>query len=164
MCKLKILEYQLSNAFCLSMKELNAIRAMVIGDSSKNNRLVWPFDKWGRSSVKSRYHWIHLRAHDHEGKHMPYIRHAMEHVWKVIWRLNSPPKFQNFMWKSIHKALATMVDLFDRKYSHSPTCPICQNDDESVEHIFLQCPWLEAIWFGGPLNYRVDRDDIPSWP
>ncbi|XP_070672100.1 uncharacterized protein [Malus domestica] len=32
-----------------------------------------------------------------------------------------------------------------------------------MEHLFLLCPWVVAIWFGGALNYRVAREGITSW-
>ncbi|XP_009344695.2 uncharacterized protein LOC103936570 [Pyrus x bretschneideri] len=36
--------------------------------------------------------------------------------------------------------------------------------DEFVEHMLLLCPWVEPIWFGGPLNYRVNRANISNFP
>lgn len=36
--------------------ELNAILDTVIGDPANRDRLVWPFDKRGRFTVKSGYH------------------------------------------------------------------------------------------------------------
>ncbi|XP_008362056.2 uncharacterized protein [Malus domestica] len=41
--------------------------------------------------------------------------------------------------------------------------PIGEVADESVEHLFLMCPCVAAIWFGGALNYRLDREGITSW-
>lgn len=51
----------------LSTEEIIAISDTVIGDTFKRDRLVWPFDKRGRYTVKSRYHWAHLRAYYFEG-------------------------------------------------------------------------------------------------
>ncbi|CAN6704019.1 unnamed protein product [Malus baccata var. baccata] len=41
-------------------------------------------------------------------------------------------------------------------------CPICLCQDESVEHLFLLCSWVAAIWFGGALNYRIDNFVVPD--
>ncbi|KAB2623871.1 hypothetical protein D8674_040231 [Pyrus ussuriensis x Pyrus communis] len=75
-------------------------------------------------------------------------------VWKCIWHLKTPPKVRNFMWRALSRALATMENLFKRRCSPSPCGPICLVQDEFVEHMLLLCPWVEPIWFGGPLNYR----------
>ncbi|CAN6707535.1 unnamed protein product [Malus baccata var. baccata] len=50
-----------------------------------------------------------------------------------------------------------------RRSTTSPTCPICLCDDESVEHLFLLCPWVQAVWFGGALSYKINRLAINSW-
>lgn len=73
------------------------------------------------------------------------------------------PKIRHFLWLSLHQGLPTRVALFNRRLSPSPTCPLCLCDDETVEHVFLKCSWVEALWFGGALNYKVDRAGIPSW-
>ncbi|KAM2541652.1 hypothetical protein TB2_021191 [Malus domestica] len=53
--------------------------------------------------------------------------------------------------------------LFKRRLSPSPSCPLCRSADETVEHVFLHCPWVAAVWFGGALNYKVDAASIDSW-
>ena len=45
----------------------------------------------------------------------------------------------------------------------SPLCPICRCEEETTEHLFLLCPWVQSVWFGGNLCYRVDGSVIPSW-
>ncbi|KAB2628043.1 ribonuclease H protein [Pyrus ussuriensis x Pyrus communis] len=72
--------------------------------------------------------------------------------------LNIPPKLRYFKWKTLHRALPTMADRFRRNSSHSPICPICHSDEETIKHILLQCPWVGAIWFEGALSYRVDKE------
>ncbi|KAM1271688.1 hypothetical protein ACFX2I_032579 [Malus domestica] len=49
------------------------------------------------------------------------------------------------------------------RVSLSPICPICNGHEETIEHLFLQCPWVKVIWFGGALNYRIDGESISSW-
>lgn len=31
-----------------------------------------------------------------------------------------------------------------------------------MEHLLLSCPWVEPIWFGGPLNYKVNRASVTT--
>ncbi|KAM2035155.1 hypothetical protein EV2_039176 [Malus domestica] len=56
-----------------------------------------------------------------------------------------------------------MEALYRRKLAASPICPICHTHEESIKHLFLLCPWVETIWFGGALNYRVNRSEVTSW-
>lgn len=46
----------------LSVEEQNEILDTFVKDISKRDRLVWPFNKRVRYTVKSRYHWAHLRS------------------------------------------------------------------------------------------------------
>ncbi|KAM1063340.1 hypothetical protein ACFX1T_027497 [Malus domestica] len=32
--------------------------------------------------------------------------------------------------------------------------------DESTEHLLILCPWVEAVWFGGPLGFQLDWNFI----
>ncbi|KAM1373521.1 hypothetical protein ACFX2I_024211 [Malus domestica] len=84
-------------------------------------------------------------------------------VWKLIWKLRVPAKIKHFMWKSLHGALPTMSKLSKKRSMPYPNCPICHNQDESVEHLLLFCPWVEPIWFGGALNLRIVRTEVSNW-
>ncbi|KAM1672856.1 hypothetical protein ACFXTN_037708 [Malus domestica] len=56
-----------------------------------------------------------------------------------------------------------MKNLYIRRSSPSPICPLCNSFDESIEHLFLFCPWVEVVWFGGRLNLRPNRQQVSSW-
>ncbi|XP_008240491.1 PREDICTED: uncharacterized protein LOC103338992 [Prunus mume] len=53
--------------------------------------------------------------------------------------------------------------LHKRKIAQTPLCPICQAHEESIEHLLLFCPWVKLIWFGGPLNYKIDKQGITTF-
>nr|XP_028950430.1 uncharacterized protein LOC103405620 isoform X1 [Malus domestica]XP_028950431.1 uncharacterized protein LOC103405620 isoform X1 [Malus domestica]XP_028950432.1 uncharacterized protein LOC103405620 isoform X1 [Malus domestica]XP_028950433.1 uncharacterized protein LOC103405620 isoform X1 [Malus domestica]XP_028950434.1 uncharacterized protein LOC103405620 isoform X1 [Malus domestica] len=56
-----------------------------------------------------------------------------------------------------------MKNLYIRRSSLSPICPLCNSNDESIEHLFLFCPWVEVVWFGGMLNLRPHPLHVSSW-
>ncbi|XP_057459002.1 uncharacterized protein LOC130749647 [Lotus japonicus] len=33
-----------------------------------------------------------------------------------------------------------------------PLCPVCQVEEETTIHTFLECSWARAVWFGSPLH------------
>ncbi|XP_068329602.1 uncharacterized protein [Pyrus communis] len=84
-------------------------------------------------------------------------------LWKVIWKLEVPSKLCHFLWLTVHNCLPTRAALFRRKFSPSTACPICCCHVETIKHLFLCCSWVEPIWFGGALNYKVDRSTFPAW-
>ncbi|BFG21271.1 hypothetical protein CerSpe_075460 [Prunus speciosa] len=83
-------------------------------------------------------------------------------LWKLLWKIQAPPKIKNFMWRALRNCLATSENLFKRKIGRSPLCQICSTHPESVEHILLLCPWVQGVWFGGNLNYRINHLEITS--
>ncbi|KAB2628569.1 patellin-3-like [Pyrus ussuriensis x Pyrus communis] len=82
---------------------------------------------------------------------------------KGIWKLEVPPKLRHFLWLTVHGCLPTRDALFRRRSSQTSTCPICCCHDETTEHMFLSCSWVEPIWFGGVLGYKVDQTSLPNW-
>ncbi|KAM1077774.1 hypothetical protein ACFX15_024423 [Malus domestica] len=146
----------------ISPEDFSAILDTCIGDPLLEDRLVWPGTRNGIYIVKSGYHWKKACSMPFTGRGTSSSYSIHSKVWKAIWKLATPPKIRNFMWRALHRALATMDVLFIRRCSPSPLCPICHAQEESVEHLFFLCPWVEPIWFGGSLSYRVNRESFSS--
>lgn len=131
----------------LSMDDQHAILEMPIGDLSRKDRLVWAATKNGLYSVKSRYPCLQLKSLEVRDTRFLGVRLVPKALWNLIWRLEVPPKLRHFLWISLHQGLPSRVVLYKRRLSNSLTCPLCLSNDESVEHIFLECPWVKVIWF-----------------
>ena len=144
----------------IARPELDAILEVCLGDPSLPDRLVWPHDKRGVFSVKSGYHWAVNRSLlpiQSLGSLIPPA------FWNLVWSIEAPPKIKIFFWKTLHGALAIMDNLFRRRSSSSPVCPLCKSNAETMDHLFLFCPWVESIWFGGRFTLRVNRPEVSSW-
>ncbi|CAN6583316.1 unnamed protein product [Malus baccata var. baccata] len=127
------------------------------------DRLVWDASKNGQYSVKSGYRWLQLGSLASRDHRLPRTRVIPKKLWNMVWSLPVPAKIRLFFWLSLHRGLATRQNLFRMRVSLSPICPICNCKDETIEHLFLQCLWVTAIWFGGALNYRIYGESISSW-
>ncbi|CAN6553756.1 unnamed protein product [Malus baccata var. baccata] len=147
----------------LSEEAQLAINCLPIGDSRYKDRLIWDASKNGRYSVKSGYRWLQLGVIASRDHRLPRTRLIPKKLWNQVWNLPAPAKIRFFFWLSLHRGLASREILFRRRIAHSPCCPICNSQDETIEHIFLLCPWVRAIWFGGALNYRIEGESISSW-
>lgn len=81
-------------------------------------------------------------------------------LWKNIWKLQTPSKVKNFMWCLCQNALPTKDNLFRRKILPDPICPLCTHERETVEHLFLLCPWTSQIWSNPELSSSSVMDNL----
>lgn len=59
----------------------------------------------------------------------------------------------------------TKSNLHRRKLADNQQCPVCNEDNEDVEHLLLTYPWTRQVWFGSPLQWnpaehRITRLDL----
>lgn len=46
-------------------------------------------------------------------------------------------------------------NLFKRICFPSSLCPLCNDQEESVEQLILRYPWMEVVWYDEPLYLRI---------
>ena len=83
--------------------------------------------------------------------------------WKDIWRLKTLPRIQHFIWRCLNRVVATNANLFRRKKSKSPCCPICSDKEESIEHLLFHCPWTRYVWFGCGMRITLDANFVTNF-
>lgn len=69
-------------------------------------------------------------------------------IWTLIWGIKVPPKVQVFLWKLEHKVLPTNSFLGSRLHlaELESTCKWCGCQDESIDHLFLNCELVNWSW------------------
>ncbi|XP_050386353.1 uncharacterized protein LOC126802719 [Argentina anserina] len=141
------------------------IACLPIGNVDGKDRFIWPWTKNVVFTVKSGYHWlqnIHALATRNvdsaRGSHLVNCT-----TWKLIWRLHTLPKIKLFLWQVLGGVGPVFLNLYKRKMVQTPLCPICGQDEESFEHLFLLCSWVATVWFGSPLGLRIDKAMITSF-
>jgi hypothetical protein len=72
-----------------------------------------------------------------------------EGVWKELWKLEVPPAVKNFWWRVCQNVLPTKDNLFSKKITPDPLCPICLKEPKTLYHILWQCPSSMAVWQEG---------------
>ncbi|KAK4254594.1 hypothetical protein QN277_009952 [Acacia crassicarpa] len=75
--------------------------------------------------------------------------------WGAIWKLKVILRVQHFIWRILNNSIATNDLLSRRLRSRTSICPICDEFEESVEHLFFHCSWTRCVWFGSPLGVRI---------
>ena len=65
---------------------------------------------------------------------------------KWIWKLNTLPRIQMFVWKCMHGSIGVKECLLGRGISLDPTCPLCHLEAESISHALRDCICIKPIW------------------
>ena len=61
-------------------------------------------------------------------------------------------KLSLFIWKVLHRIITGKDALIRRKINIDPSCPRCQHQGESIEHLFFQCIHSKVILRHSPLG------------
>lgn len=83
-------------------------------------------------------------------------------LWNTIWGSLVPQKIKNFLWRACHNSIAVKYNLWRKRISPSGRCPLCNADQETVEHMLLVCPWTRAVWFGSSLQWAIPLYGLAS--
>lgn len=111
------------------------------------DKLIWTENSNNQLTVKSAYDTI-KQADIHYQDSRPSSSFQLPSIiWKKIWKLQLPPKIRFFLWSISQNALPSKANLFHRHISADPICGVCANQTpETLEHIFLLCPWTSIVW------------------
>nr|KYP45153.1 Putative ribonuclease H protein At1g65750 family [Cajanus cajan] len=117
---------------------MNIVEARVLIEGVQDSRL-WTLDSSGCFSVRSGYRALMDRGPSSQ----------LPNVAAVAWDIKVPPKVKCFIWRLFMGALPTKENLLRRNVivlRDQATCPFCNADIESSEHILLYCSSTDPIW------------------
>jgi hypothetical protein len=106
-------------------------RLITIQLTNESDMFKWNLTTAGTFSVKSMY--LDLMNDD--------TRYLRSYLWKI----KVPLKVKIFMWFLSNKVLLTKDNLVRRKWTGSQKCCFCDSL-ETVEHLFITCPFAQIIW------------------
>jgi len=78
--------------------------------------------------------------------HDPHSQEAPERHSKWIWKLDTIPKIKIFLWQLCHGALPIRGILLERGVNINPTCPLCLDNVESIDHLFRESLMVKKVW------------------
>ncbi|KAJ8899612.1 hypothetical protein K2173_018586 [Erythroxylum novogranatense] len=103
---------------------------------TRPNWWKWRWEGQGDYSVKSAYKMLQDCASvTDEGECL---------LWRLLWKLQVPPKVKHFLWCALSNILTTKLNLYRKKIVDDALCPLCQEAPESVDHAFL---WCTKVWY-----------------
>ncbi|CAN1338924.1 Putative ribonuclease H protein At1g65750 [Linum perenne] len=98
--------------------------------------VVWPLDQSSSFSVRS------LRNSLTSERCVNFFDFPKE----VIWSNPVPPKIQGFCWMVWHKKITSVDNLQRRGMSLANRCVVCEQEEESVDHLFVNCQFALEVW------------------
>lgn len=97
---------------------------------------VWKHTSDGFFSIQSAY--LHLfKELNRDPPDFPFC---------IIWKLQTPPRVNTFLWRVTHNRLMTNSTRFERGISDSASCPRCNQQDESIMHVLRDCEGTLEMW------------------
>ena len=84
----------------------------------------------------------------------------------MIWKIKTPQKICNFVWKLLQGGLPTRQLLRNRGIIDIGLYPFYNCEKESTTHLFLLFPFARACWHGSPLaihNYDLIGISVQQW-
>ena len=116
-----------------SKEEVETILNIPLSPLLLIDRLIWRCTKNGEFSMRSAYHLgLDIRM---EANPSSSTKTDDNEVWKVCWNSNVPFAVKTFIWRACHNLLLTKINLCRRGLCEEVLCPICLQEEETIEHI-----------------------------
>ena len=71
---------------------------------------------------------------------------ANDRLWRKVWHPDSIPKVNSFIWTLMHNKLLMAENLRKRGTAGPSQCALCNMEEETSNHLFLQCRISLKIW------------------
>jgi hypothetical protein len=108
---------------------------------------IWRLSKSGQYTAKSAYDALFQGA---------IFFRPLARIWKS-W---APPKCHFFMWLVVHNRCWTADRLERRGLPHPDKCPLCDQEEETIQHLLVRCVVARRFWYS--LFYQVGLSRLAS--
>ena len=66
--------------------------------------------------------------------------------WQMIWKPKISYKVNCFTWLLAKEAVLTQKNIKKQKFQLCSRCYLCEEQAETVNHLFLHCKWTDQLW------------------
>ncbi|CAN1746099.1 Uncharacterized mitochondrial protein AtMg00310 [Linum perenne] len=142
-----------------SEDSVNQILSIPIPRRQVMDKLIWQFAASGDYSVHSGYE-VAKKIFAEPPQFEP-IDVVDSKVWKGIWKIEIQPKFHFFLWRILQRSLPVRAELFYRGLDIPTLCPVCWDEEETIDHLFFDC--ILAIKVAKVCNLPIQNYKGPSF-
>ncbi|CAN0916128.1 Putative ribonuclease H protein At1g65750, partial [Linum grandiflorum] len=118
-------------------EDVDLITSIPLPTNLIDDGIVWQYAPSGAYTVHSGYNL--LRAINSPPMLEP-VSFVDPQFWNQLWELPIPPKLSFFLWCIFHNILATKIGLLFKHIATDTICPVCLQNNETLEYLFLLCP------------------------
>ncbi|KAF5193311.1 hypothetical protein FRX31_017102 [Thalictrum thalictroides] len=148
--------------------EMTELMVMVDSLSLSPGRDHWKW-RWNNNknfTVKSMYDILLKQDRD-------YSQPADAFPFKLVWEVSIPTNVKLFIWALLWERVLTIDNLNGRGIAIHNACALCNQCEESINHLFFGCPLVLDIWYGlvghiprmgGILNHDNPKAFLTNWP
>ena len=124
--------------------------------------LYWSYDSKGHYIVKSRYkcalqNAIVAQVNRGEDAITFELLDSHQNLWKMIWKLNIPPKVRILSWRLARNILPTRARLLSKNMQVGNGCYFCGHGNEDMWHLFVECVYTRAVLGLDGFSFQVTQ-------
>lgn len=96
--------------------------------------LYWHEEYSGEYFVKSAYNLLRMSKES-------WNTNDYSRLWKLLWKINAPPKVFNMIWRALNRSLPARFVLHAKCVPLSVLCSIFNGKTETIFHALISCPF-----------------------
>lgn len=147
----------LINELFLPFEALQIVQ-IPLSNTQPDDTFLWGANKQCLFSVKSAY--TFLKKKNEAANSYQAQATNVRRVWSKLWNIKTIPRHVHLMWRILHEKLPVKYDLFNKGLNCFPLCTFCDQQNETISHIFKDCDWTKRVWFASHLGINFNNSNF----
>ena len=136
-------------------RDVKIIESIPLSRVATEDQNGWHFTNNGRYTVKSGYQVE--RVYPDRERNIPELGPSVTPLKAHCWKVCCPPKIKHFLWQLVSGCIAVKKKLKARGIQGDTVCARCGDPEESINHVFFECPPAVQVW---ALSHISSNPDI----
>lgn len=125
--------------------EPNTILNISLSYNLPEDKVIWISNRKGEFTVRSAYY-ITLKVIESDEVGESSDADPRTPLWRKMWHLKIPTKIWIFAWRACMNALPTKLNLNRKGINTTVSCPICDQEVETIMHDLISCDSARQVW------------------
>ena len=128
----------------LDPQDVKIIESISLSRNQLEDRDGWHFTSNRKYTVKSGYQVE--RVYPNKEKPLEFYGPAVDILKVFCWKVRCPPKIMHFLCQLLSGCIVVLKNLKARGIQGDICCTRCGAPEESINHVFLECPPTRQVW------------------